>query len=140
MHKLLPLALAAVLLPVGLVAQKAPPVRNAPAQVMDARDRITLQDAQGRALARARQEVAKACCDKLNAGKLSVVYGALTTVNGQEVYMVAVGTAGVPSHLRLLLDPKSGAVKDVALGAFSWGMAPAYWQQGLSAPPPARSK
>ena len=136
MRKLFSVVLAAVLLPMGLAAQKViPPVKNAPKAEPGV---ITLDQARTVALGQARQALARRkdpCCVPMNPGKLNVVNAALVTVGGQQAYVVAVETPGVKSSMRVTLSRKTGGVLDVKQGAWSWGVAPAWFKQGLSSPP-----
>lgn len=58
--------------------------------------------------------------------------------NGQPVYLVAVSAAGGSGHVRVVVDAVRGNVLETQASSWDWGNTPAWWQQGLSSPPPAR--
>ncbi len=163
MRKLCLLALAALLLPAAAAAQKVPPVKNAPAQVMDVKG-MPVQQAQAvnAALQAVRGELGKGTfahtwpvksdgaaggtippASVKNAGALFNPTGGK---NGTPVWVVGVSSPNGKGTMRVLVDARSGAVVPGAAvasfswGAFEWGEAPAYWQQGLNSPPPAKSR
>ncbi len=58
--------------------------------------------------------------------------------NGQPVYLVAVSAPGGSGHVRVVVDAVKGKVLETQASSWDWGNAPAWWQQGLSSPPPPR--
>jgi hypothetical protein len=159
MRKLLPVVLAVVLLPVGVAAQKAP-VKNAPARVMDAKDPAASQ-------AQATAAAVQAVRGQLQQGLLRnwparsdgggaippasvTVAGALFNPTGGKdgapVWVVGVSSPNGKGTVRVLVNARTGAVvpagsesASFSWGMYDWGAAPAYWRQGLSSPPPAKS-
>ncbi len=161
MRRLFPVVLAAVLLPAALAAQKVPPVKNAPAQVMDVKG-MPVQQAQATATAlqAVRGELQKGTflhtwpikSDGAGGGTIppasvksaGALFNPTGGKNGTPVWVVGVTSANGKGTLRVLVDARTGAVvpgaqaASFSWGAFEWGEAPAYWQQGLNSPPPAR--
>ncbi len=149
MHKLLPVVLMAVLLPAGAAAQKVPPVRNAPTRMEPGV--ITLDQASNAAVGRVRGDLAAGKLAAWGGGQGGGIKPASVSANkalfnptggrdGKGVYVVAVTAAGATGHVRVLVDPKTGGVLATELSSFQWGVAPAWWQQGLSSPPPAKAR
>ncbi len=138
MRKPLAVVLALVLLPAALSAQKVPPVKNAPAQVMDVKG-APVQQAQAQTAAVAQVRTA------LAAGKLSAwrstggairastvtAAGALFNPtggkNGTPVWVVGVKAPNAKGHVRVTIDAKTGAMVGggMVMDTLDWGSAPA---------------
>ncbi len=58
--------------------------------------------------------------------------------NGQPVYVVAVTAPKGSGHVRVVVNAKSGKTLESRMTSRDWGNAPAWWQQGLNSPPPAK--
>ncbi len=136
MGKVLPVVLAAVLLPVGAAAQKVPPVRNAPTQVMDVKA-APVQQAQATAAAVTQVRAA------LTAGKLSAWRGTGGAIrpstvtaagalfnptggkNGTPVWVVGVTAPNAKGYVRVTIDAKTGAaVGGLVADTLDWGSKP----------------
>lgn len=163
MRKLFAVVLAAVLLPAALSAQKVPPVKNAPAQVLDVKG-MPVQQAQAMAAAvqAVRSELGKGTfahtwpvkSDGAGGGTIppasvsaqGALFNPTGGKNGTPVWVVGVASPNGQGTLRVIVDARSGAVvagaqaASFSWGAFQWGVAPAHWQQGLNSPPPAKSR
>ncbi len=170
MRRFFPVALAAVLLPVAVAAQKVPPVKNAPAQVMDVKGRVLdvkdmpVQQAQATnaALQAVRGALQTGTClhtwpvksDGAGGGTIppatvksaGALFNPTGGKNGTPVWVVGVNSPNGKGTVRVFVDARTGAVvagaeaASFSWGAFEWGEAPAYWQKGLNSPPPARSQ
>ncbi len=144
MRKLFAVALVGVLLPAALAAQKVPPVKNAPGQVMDVKGQVMdvkgapVQQAQAQAAALAQVRTA------LAAGKLTswrstggAIRGSSVTAagavfkptggpNGTPVWLVGVKAPNAKGHVRVAIDAKTGAaVGGLVADTLDWGSAPA---------------
>ncbi len=162
MRKLFVVVLAAVLAPAGLAAQKVPPVKNAPAQVMDVKG-MPVQQAQATAAAlqAVRGELQKGTfahtwpvkSDGTGGGippasvkSAGALFNPTGGKNGTPVWVVGVTSPNGQGTLRVLVDARTGAVvpgaqaASFSWGAFEWGEAPAAWRQGLNSPPPAKTR
>ncbi len=161
MRKLFPVVLAAMLLPAALAAQKVPPVKNAPAQVMDVKG-MPVQQAQAMATAvqAVRGELQKGTfahtwpvkSDGAGGGTIppaslksaGALFNPTGGKDGAPVWVVGVTSPNGQGTVRVFVDARTGSVvpgaqaASFSWGAFQWGVAPAYWQQGLNSPPPAR--
>ncbi len=163
MRKLLPVVLTLVLLPVGAAAQKVPPVKNAPAQVMDVKG-VPVSQAQATAAAvqavRGQLQSGSSLAhtwpvksDGAGGGTIppasvksaGALFNPTGGKNGTPVWVVGVNSPNGKGTVRVLIDAQSGAVvpgaqaASFSWGAFEWGEAPAQWRQGLNSPPPAKS-
>ena len=160
MRKLLPLVLAAVLLPFGAAAQKVPAVKNAPIRVLGVKD-VPVSQAQATAAAvqavrgQLQQGLLKNWPAKSDGGGAippASVTGAGALFNptggkdGAPVWVVGVSSANGKGTVRVLVNARTGAVvpaggesASFSWGMYDWGAAPAYWQRGLNSPPPAKS-
>ncbi len=136
MRKAFAVALAAVLLPAALSAQKVPPVKNAPAQVLDVKA-MPVQQAQAQTAAVAQVRTALAA-GKLTAwrstggairGSTVAAAGALFNPtggkNGTPVWVVGVKAPNAKGHVRVTIDAKTGAaVGGLVMDTLDWGSAP----------------
>lgn len=162
MRKLLAVMLLAVLVPAAAAAQKVPPVKNAPtAQPGDDRPATSQAQAMAAALQAVRGELQKgtllhtwpvksdgaagATIPPASVTASGALFNPTGGKNGTPVWVVGVSSPRGQGTLRVLVDARSGAVvagaqaASFSWGAFQWGVAPAYWQQGLNSPPPAKT-
>ena len=150
MRKLPFMAIAALLLPVGAAAQKrdsasghkaAPAAAPAAGRSVDMRVRISQVGARNVALGETRMALLKGaspCCDRMNSRNLRVAFTGDVIVHWRHLYVVAVETPGMMSHMRVLLDPMTGQVVDLRQGKWLWNLAPEWWRHGLNQPEPTR--
>ncbi len=151
MRKAFALALAAVLLPAALSAQKVPPVKSAPVQQAQAMA-TAVQAVRGELQKGTFLHTWPVKSDGAGGGTIppasvksaGALFNPTGGKNGTPVWVVGVTSANGKGTLRVLVDARTGAVvagaeaASFSWGAFEWGEAPAYWQQGLNSPPPAR--
>ena len=158
MRKLFAIALAAALLPGAAAAQKAPPVKNAPMQVMDAKDApVSQAQAMTAAVAAVKSQLlakdAKmwpAKSDGTGGGippasvrAAGALFNPTGGIKGTPVWVVGITSPNGKGTLRVLVSATSGQVLPGGgeSASFSWGMddwehAPMFWRQGLNAEPP----
>ncbi len=161
MRRLFAVVLTAVLVPGALAAQKVPPVKNAPAQVMDVKG-MPVQQAQATAAAiqAVRGELQKrtfahawpvrsdggGAIPPATVKSAGALFNPTGGKNGTPVWVVGVTSPNGTGTLRVVMDARTGAVvpgaqaASFSWGAFEWGEAPAYGRQGLNSPPPAKTR
>ena len=154
MRKLFAFLLAVLLLPAALAAQKVPPVKNAPAAALTAKD-IPIQQAQ--ALATAVQAVRAELQKGTFAHTWPVKSGARGPIppasvkgagalfnptggkEGKPIWVVGVSSPIGQGAMRVLVDARTGAVVPgngavAAFGAWDWGNSPDWWLKGYDDP------
>ncbi len=133
MRKSFAVVLVAVLLPAALTAQKVPPVKNAPAQVMDVKGAPVQQaQAQTAALAQVRGALAagklsgwRSTGGAIRASTLSAagaVFKATGGPKGTPVWVVGVKAPNAKGHVRVTIDAKTGAAMGgLVADTLDWG-------------------
>jgi len=149
----LAVVLAAVLLPAGLAAQKVPPVKNAPARVMELKDAPVQQaQATNAALVAVRAQLQRGALAHTwpikSGGAIApasvkgagALFNPTGGKNGTPVWVVGVTSPNGKGTVRVFVNAMTGAVvpgaqsASFSWGMWDWGMAPTHWKQGLSSP------
>ncbi len=145
MRTLLPLVVAAVLLPMGVSAQRNPRDLGAIRAAPPAKP-VSQQQATETALAKVRGDVARGELKAWGAGTGGgLMPGAVAAPHtlfnptgghsGNGVYVVEVTAGGARGHVRVVVDARTGAVVSTRLTTWDWGASPDWWKKGASGPP-----
>ncbi len=122
-------------------AQEPPPKAERPKEVQ--RAQITQARARDIALARVGGDLQggsiPAWKGKAPSG-LKVVSASSSNLGGRAAYIVAVQMMKSTGIVRVTLNANTGEVLESRADSWDWGNAPAWYKQGLSSPPPAKSR